>query len=127
MYKSIPEYFRDHFREADLCFVSSHLKVNEITQMIVEGHRRFYNVCGLFLSNSIASDGDTNAAISELLWDERWIGTNEPTEDNAKQDPNCSALPKQLFRCLSSEQERGSGAILNARNNDTHGPAASRR
>lgn len=98
VYKSISEYFHSHFCEADLCFVSSHLKIDDIGQIISEGHRRFYNVCGIFLSNSIAANGDCNAEISDLLWDERWIATNEITEDPAQQDRQLQGIAETIVQ-----------------------------
>jgi len=68
--------------------------------MIVEGHRRFYNVCGIFLSNSIASAAEPNAAISELLWDERWIATNEFTEDEDQQNHQLQSIAETIVQIL---------------------------
>jgi hypothetical protein len=79
-YKSVGDYFRSHFRDADMCFVASHVTDSsgtcrsDVEQMISEGHRRFYNVCGVFFENSIAQHREANQDISTLSWDLASLG-----------------------------------------------------
>lgn len=73
-YKSVKNFFVQHFQEADICFLSSHAHASsdaDIQEMIRELRIRSYNVAAVFFSN-----GYDNAAeqISLLDWDERlWI------------------------------------------------------
>ena len=105
-YNSVTDYFRNHFRAADLCFISSHLNASDIQEMIIEGHRRFYNVCGLFFSNSISADPDGNMAASELAWDERWLATNDYTTDEEQQNRQLQYIAEMLLQMLI-ERTRG--------------------
>lgn len=75
-YKSVDNYFQNHFRDADVAFVSSHLKVDDIRQIIEEGKKRYYNVNAVFFSNSIESNGGHNSEISSLNWDEKFVIEN---------------------------------------------------
>jgi hypothetical protein len=99
-YKSIPNYFQNHFCHADLCFISSHLNSSDINQMITEGHRRFYNVCGVFFTNSIVAAPDNNATISELGWNERWVATNDPTTDEPQQNRQLQNIAETFVQML---------------------------
>jgi energy-coupling factor transporter ATP-binding protein EcfA2 len=99
-YESVEGYFSSHFCEADLCFISSHLVVGDINQMISQGHRRFYNVCGVFFSNSIARDAEGNANISDLPWDERLLAENEPTSDHTRWDEQLHRVAESIVRML---------------------------
>jgi archaellum biogenesis ATPase FlaH len=51
-YKSVEEYFEKHFNNQDIAFISSHLVIDDIEKMILEGNKRFYNVYAIFMSNS---------------------------------------------------------------------------
>ena len=99
-YQSVPNYFQNHFQNADFCFISSHLITADIVQMIGEGHRRFYNVCGVFFTNSIASDPSANAEISQLNWDERWIASNDITSDEELQDQQLQSVAETFVQIL---------------------------
>ena len=70
-YKTIKEYFLKHFVEASAAIISSHSHSarDEIEEMIQEGKRRFYNVAGVFLSNTI--DDEIRELSATLNWDER--------------------------------------------------------
>lgn len=70
-YGTVDDYFDKYFKPADICFISSHLIENDIKQMIINGKMRYYNVIGIFWSNSIESNPKANAQISALNWDER--------------------------------------------------------
>lgn len=49
--------------------------------MISNGRNLFYNVNGIFWTNSITNNGVANAQISSLDWNERFVITN-PHSDN---------------------------------------------
>ena len=80
-YGSIENYFTNHFAPADICFISSHLILNDIEQMIFQSRLRYFNVYGVFWSNSIESNGTLNSQISNLHWDERLVIDNPITTD----------------------------------------------
>ena len=75
-YKTVDSYFQNHFQPADIAFISSHLVLADIQQMIVNGRNLFYNVNGIFWTNSIESNRTVNAQISSLEWNERFVITN---------------------------------------------------
>jgi len=83
-YNSIEEYFDKHFNPTDIAFISSHLYPNDIEEMIQKGKEQFYNVYGVFFSNSIENNRIVNAQISALNWDERIILDNPITDDHNK-------------------------------------------
>jgi len=111
-YGSVEDYFNNYFREADMCFISSHVThggavyVDDIKQMITEGQRRFYNVCGLFFENSIAKARQANRDISVLHWDERWVVANPQTEEQEQQDSQLLRAAEELVQMLI-ERTRG--------------------
>jgi hypothetical protein len=49
--------------------------------MIVNGRNLFYNLNGIFWSNSIESNNLANAQISALEWNERFVITNPHADD----------------------------------------------
>lgn len=49
--------------------------------MLTNGKRMFYDVTGVFFTNSIDQDSNSNKNISELNWDERLVIEN-PFSDN---------------------------------------------
>lgn len=80
-YESVEDYFANHFNPADISFVSSHLRIDDINQILIHGKRQFYNVTGVFWSNSIEIDRDANSEISALNWDERLVIENPLVEE----------------------------------------------
>jgi hypothetical protein len=74
IYGSVSGYFKNHFKDADVCVLSSHAHtpcIADISSMIDELHGRTYNVAGVFWSNSFGKSGKE---ISKLSWQERlWI------------------------------------------------------
>jgi hypothetical protein len=80
-YKTVDNYFQNHFQPADIAFISSHLVLSDVQQMISNGRNLFYNVNGIFWTNSITNNGVVNAQISSLDWNERFVITN-PHSDN---------------------------------------------
>lgn len=47
-YETVNDYFENHFRDACVAFVSSHLVLEDIEQIIINGRQRFFNVYGVF-------------------------------------------------------------------------------
>lgn len=80
-FKTVASFFARGFKEADICFLSSHAdmaSIPDIQQMIEQLHQRGYNVAAVFFSNSF-----DNAAsqISCFPWQERfWINNPERTD-----------------------------------------------
>ena len=81
-YGTVEEYFANHFKDADIAFVSSHLNENQISLIIEHSHSRFYNVFGVFFSNSIHYNQINNSRISQLNWDERLLVENPLTNQD---------------------------------------------
>ncbi len=75
-YGSVENYMHNFFQAADIALIASHLNISDIEKMIHLGKEKFYNVIGVFFSNSIALNPSTNAQISALNWDERLIIEN---------------------------------------------------
>jgi hypothetical protein len=80
-YKSVSNYFKNFFTDTGACIMSSHLVRTDIEKMITELQKRFFNVCGVFFSNSIEKDEKTNMEISsQLMWDEKMVIDNPIVE-----------------------------------------------
>lgn len=75
-YKSIDDYFERHFNPTDIAILSSHLTVADVEAIIEHGKKRFYNVIGVFFTNSIMQNHGLNSQISALNWDERLVVDN---------------------------------------------------
>ena len=105
-YKSSDGYFLNHFKDADICIVSTHLCVADAQLMISNCHRRRYNVCGVFFTNSIQKTEQLNADISELQWDERWTAENPITENEKQQDRQLDCAAESFVQILV-ERTRG--------------------
>jgi hypothetical protein len=70
-YKSVANYFRKFFKDADVCILSSHNRRRDASQMIRQLRQRCYNVAGVFWSNGF---DDEAQSIALLPWDEKlWI------------------------------------------------------
>lgn len=80
-YQTVDEYFEHHFNEQKIAIISSHLNKSDLSEMLKNGKRMYYNVTGVFFTNSIEQDPPTNRKISELNWDERLVIEN-PTSEN---------------------------------------------
>src|SRR5690606_38750976 len=52
-YNNVNDYFKKHFKEADICLLSSHLEIEDIEEMIYNLHKRYYNVAGVFWRNKV--------------------------------------------------------------------------
>jgi hypothetical protein len=78
-YGTIANYFSSFFNDTGACVLSSHLVYQDVSDMIDELHKRFYDVAGVFFENSIAQNSGENARISkDLPWDERIYIKNPP-------------------------------------------------
>ncbi len=96
-YISVENYFQHHFQQADIAFISSHLFEADVAQIIEHGHRLFYNVYGIFWSNSIIVNHPENSQISALNWDERLIIENPaPAADEATIDWQLNLIAENL-------------------------------
>lgn len=76
-YITVDRFFDSQFKLADICIISSHLNICDIAQMIKNGKQRYYNVVGVFFSNSIDKNHKLNSQIALLNWDERTVIENE--------------------------------------------------
>ena len=85
-YKSVHEYFEKYFKDADICILSSHLVVADVAEMINEAKARFYNVSGVFFSNSIEAEKNLNSEISKLDWDKRIVLENPLVESGGEDE-----------------------------------------
>ncbi|HMG83852.1 MAG TPA: hypothetical protein VK559_12500 [Ferruginibacter sp.] len=95
-YGTVDEYFQNHFSPADISFISSHLDIGHITEMIRNGRQRFYNVNAIFFSNSIAANGQANSDISLLDWDEKLVIENAWTDDEWKMNRQLNSIADNI-------------------------------
>lgn len=95
-YGTVDEYFQNHFAPADISFISSHLDIGHITEMIRNGRQRFYNVTGIFFSNSIDTNQQANSDISLLDWDERLYIENAWTDDDWRMNRQLNAIADNI-------------------------------
>ncbi|MGB8541026.1 MAG: hypothetical protein WCD49_05235 [Candidatus Acidiferrales bacterium] len=81
-YKSIDNYFKRFFKEADICVLSSHTShksAQHVAEMIRKLKRRCYNVAGVFWSNAYDQNAREIALLpwNEVLWIENPILTGD--------------------------------------------------
>ncbi len=92
LYGSVQGFFRNHFKDADVCILSSHAhgnSIDDIREMIDELNARAYNVGGVFWSNSF---NKYSKEISKLPWQERlWL--RNPVRKRS------DAISKQIHEC----------------------------
>jgi hypothetical protein len=109
-YKSVEQYFGTKFGDArhdcDFGFMASHLDTVVVREMIREVHCRFWNVCAVFLTNSISAQPKPNADISELAWDERWIAENDHSDDSEAYNRRLHRIATTIAQMLI-ERTRG--------------------
>ena len=101
VYGTIDEYFQNHFNDCDITFISSHLIPNDIAEMIRNGHQRFFNVFGVFLSNSLENKRDLNSQISIFDWDERFLIEN-PLVDQSNIEKQLEIVAESFVDLLTS-------------------------
>lgn len=98
--KKVEDFFPDELKEADLVFVSSHLKKIDIDEIIFFAKSNFYNVIGLFLYNSIDKNLDLNKEISLLNWDKRIILENYIKADESDIMKNIDNISNEIYYML---------------------------
>lgn len=101
-YVSIENYFKNYFADADIAFISSHLVVKDAEEMIREGKKRFFNVNGVFFSNSIENDPDTNGLIAQLIWDERLHVDNPTVQGDEKVNQQLEKIAENIVTFISN-------------------------
>ena len=106
IYKTVDDYFQNHFKNADICVVSTHLSEADARSIITNGQKKFYNVCAVFFSNSIEKQRQQNEEISVLNWDDRWVVANQTTEDEAQQMTQLNKAAESFVQILI-ERTRG--------------------
>lgn len=80
---TVDKYFSDkHFNPTDVAIISTHLNKQDVEDILRNGKERFYNVIGVFFTNSIAVNPGLNAQISALNWDERLVVENPHASGN---------------------------------------------
>lgn len=80
-YISVKKFFDSYFKDADIAILSSQLYKQDISDMIQELRKRFFNVGVVFFENSITKNGAESSDISLLEWDDRFIAQNPLTDD----------------------------------------------
>jgi hypothetical protein len=109
-YESVEQYFDrkfgDAYHKCNFGFMASHLDAVVIGEMIREVHRRFWNACAVFLTNSISAKPQQNADISELTWDERWVAENAQSDESETQDRRLRRIAETMVQMLI-ERTRG--------------------
>lgn len=68
--------------------------------MIVFGRERFFNVIGVFWSNSIHFQAAPNAQISALDWNERLIIDNPYTEEPGRVEAQLNLIAENIIDLL---------------------------
>jgi hypothetical protein len=108
VYNSVADYFQKVFDPssgtADLAFMSSHLNIQDVDKMIELAHRRFYNVCGLFFSNSVRSARSANKAIAVLGWNELLLIENSYSINPKKQKAQLELIAETIVQMLIGRQ-----------------------
>ena len=108
IYNSISEYFELFLSsdDASISFISSHLKTNDLSEILTQAHRNYYNVCGVFFTNSTSSKPIVNQDISQLIWDERLIAINPRCEDEDQIELQLGSIADSIVQLLI-ERTRG--------------------
>ncbi len=99
-YESVSNYFENHLQQADFNTFSSHLNHDDVEQIIIHAHKKYFNVCGIFFSNSIEANPNENADISQLPWDERLVAQNPTTGDSDTQDSQLQSIAESFVQML---------------------------
>jgi len=100
VYTDVDNYFANHFKDADICIISTHLNLPDAEKIVMNCHRKFYNVCAVFFTNSILAQQPANAKISELNWNDRWIVENPPAGEGVKQNQQLDAASNSFMQML---------------------------
>jgi hypothetical protein len=99
-YESIEKYFSDFFEDADIAFIASHLVVPDVIEIIRNGRQRFFNLYGIFWSNSIAVNPIENAAIAALDWNERLVINNPHLDDEGQMNKQLDAIADSIVSLI---------------------------
>ena len=70
-YVTVDNFFKNFFKSADITIISSHLDKVVINDLLLNLSKRFYNVAGVFFSNSIFTNKIENEDIATLLWNKK--------------------------------------------------------
>jgi hypothetical protein len=95
-YKTVDNYFQNFFKQADIAFISSHLIENDIRLMIENGQKLFYNLTGVFWTNSIQNNHTGNSQISLLNWNERLVIDNQVTNNEEQMENQLNAIADDI-------------------------------
>ena len=101
-YGDVANFFREYFKEAEICILSSHAHspaIDHLRDMIRELRRRAYNVAAVFFSNGYNEDA---VEISLLDWDERLWLDNPPADSHAKIQTQIERLAREFAQLLIS-------------------------
>ena len=99
-YGDVANFFREYFKVADICILSSHANkpaIDHLREMIRELRLRAYNVAAVFFSNAYSEDA---AEISLLDWDERLLMDNPEAELDAVIQSQIKQLAKEFAQLL---------------------------
>ena len=99
-YESVAKFFGEHFKEAEICILSSHAHnpaIDDLREMIRELRLRVYNVAAVFFSNGFNEDA---AQISLLDWDERLWLENPPADSDEQIQIQIERLAKEFAQLL---------------------------
>ncbi len=99
-YKDVANFFQEHFKEAEICILSSHAHkpaIDELREMIHQLRRLAYNVAAVFFSNGYKEDA---AEISLLDWDERLWLDNPPADSDEEIQTQIKRLAKEFAQLL---------------------------
>ena len=99
-YRSVTNFFRKYFVEADICILSSHANPpanKQLREMIRELRLRAYNVAAVFFSNGYNNNA---AKISLLDWDERLWLENPEAESEKEIQNQIERLAKEFTQFL---------------------------
>ena len=105
-YHSVDDYFDRHFVDADVCLISTHLVEPDVEKILKRCHRKLFNACAVFFSNSVDANPEGNGRISELNWDERWWVENPLIEGAEHQNRQIEAAVASFVQMLI-ERTRG--------------------
>ena len=99
-YGDVANFFREYFKEAEICILSSHAHnpaIDHLRDMTRELRRRAYNVAAVFFSNGYNEDA---VEISLLDWDERLWLDNPPADSDAEIQTQIQRLAKEFAQLL---------------------------
>ena len=99
-YLDVDNYFKSFFTDADIAFVSSHLIESDVKLIIENGRSLFFNVIGVFWSNSIPNPINRN--ISALDWNERLVIENPFSDDEKQIDYQLNRIAENFVTLIAN-------------------------